>query len=228
MPDPTDREMLDIIERVLEIRSGRRALLSARRSRGRLFESYVFALLYESASMAGMKPVVMAPPATPNPRVIVLRAGNGRLASSSRPYAYIQVECHKSRRKLEVHLGVTYTGASRADHEVDISVIDHRKASVVRASRSSTAKATMLHSAYECKCYDKPPGLCLARQFAGVLTDCPGDTKAQFVTNADETESLRRFIRHRKGSDVTASLSPLRPSEANFITATASQMRKWR
>lgn len=103
------------------------------------------------------------------------RGGPGHIRPAGRPER--NAPCHflvvGSRRHLEIHLDIEHLGASNETHELDISVVDSRDASAVRALPRGGPFSARRCVALELKAYDEAamlsPGF--ARALFGVRSD---------------------------------------------------------
>lgn len=201
-----------------------------RNTRERAFEAYFFGLLVRAIRQVGgaASATITGIQSGPNPNLVVLRGGPGRLGSRAQDFAY--ADCVLDNKRFEVHVDVQYAGGSGAIHEVDLSIYDHKTAHSIRQSLGAPntfPASSKLIGAIECKFYDKDLGTHLGRTFVGLLDDCGILRFKVFVTNGNHSGLAKYFAVDRRPMRFF-DLSPTNVQmESDCVSWLVSELKKW-
>lgn len=158
------------IEQLLDLPAAHQLLQLNSNTCERAFEAYVFSLCCEAARRAGGTAELVGILSGVQPATVVFRGAPGGMASRDQDFVYAQ--CTLSQRRFEVHVDVEYQGTSGALHEIDVSICDEDHATAVRNTNATPkAKGHKLLMAFECKFYERSPGVALGRTFVGLVSD---------------------------------------------------------
>jgi len=218
-------ELTSAVQQLLAHPSANSVLQLNSNTQERAFEAYVFALCCEAVRRAGGTAVLRGIQSGPNPNPVVFRGAPGSIASKAQDFVY--ASCVLQGKEFEIHVDVEFAGASSASHELDVSIISKQLADRARHS-GVPPRGTGRHllGCFECKFYDKTPGVSLCRTFIGLVDDCPPARIAGFVSNKS-SESIRLYL-SPKGRPTAYVLTPLDAAgEDRFISAVEHALRKW-
>lgn len=219
-------DLLTAIRRLLGYPGVRRLLQLNNRRVERAYEAYVFSLLVEAVRSVGGRVDLVGINSGLNPRPLVFRGGPGSMGSRGDDFVYAR--CTLNDKHFELHVDVEYEGQSGANHEIDVSICDADHAQDVR-NAGNRAPRTNKHliGAVECKFYDTPPRVALARTFVGLLSDCTINRLDAFVANRT-TEQLEQYLSTGWAPEPFVDVSPRRRgAEERFIAYAAHVLRKW-
>jgi hypothetical protein len=171
---PTLSDLRTATERLLDLPNIAAVLQLNSQTRERAFEAYVFSLVIQAVRRVGLgsTAIIQGIQTGPNPQMIVMRGSPGRLGSNAQDFAYASSEL--ANKQFEVHAHVQYEGASKATHEIDISIYDHLAADRIGQAREAArtfSSISKLVGAIECKFYDSDLGTALGRTFVGLTDD---------------------------------------------------------
>jgi hypothetical protein len=129
-------------------------------------------------------------------------------------------------RHLLARLDV-YEGQSGANHEIDVSICESVHAQDVRQTGRSPRTNRYLLAAIECKFYQSPPGVALARTFVGLIKDCSPNRLNALVSN-QSSAGLDSFLSTTWAPKPFTDLSPLLPAAENRLIYYVEQaLRQW-
>jgi hypothetical protein len=153
-----------------------------------LFEVYVFTLVIQAAEAEGAQ-VSFRDVHGNTVTSLVLRTSPGHLASTSKPYTHALIE-FDGKPPLEAHVGIYVEGRSGRFHECDVAVVTHLEAETCRQASAKLGRqvpprkgSSRLILAAECKFYDTPLGLALARGQVGLQAELTRGSPSIFATN---------------------------------------------
>lgn len=188
------------------------------------YEAYVFGLCVEAVRRCGGS--IEYRNIANNQAPVLFRGGPGEIHSTHRNYSYAY--CAVGVKRFEIHVDVEFRGASKATHEIDVSIIDADHADKCRTG-TCDPKAAGLMAAFECKFYDDTLGIRLAREFVGALDDLGGSVRVRgLVCNEDGKPSTKDYLGKRNRPIPHLRLSPLHAdNEEIFIGALQAIIRQW-
>jgi hypothetical protein len=191
----------------------------------RAFEAYVLALCASAVKNLGGMATLTGIRTGQNPAVCVFRGGPGSMASRHQDFCY--VACVLRGKRFEIHVDVEYIGQSGASHEIDVSLYDADRAADVRSTLASPRTNHNLLVAIECKFYEAPPGVALARTFQGLLSDCSTNRFNAFVSNLGSRD-LEMYLAGKSRPDPYLDLTPLdSDAEERFVRSLEQTLKKW-
>ena len=221
----TKEEIKDAIDALLALSTTGQLLQLNSDTVERAYEAYVLSLCVEAVRRCGGTATLTGARSGPNPQVIVFRGAPGSMAAQSQDFCYI--DCTLGQKRFELHLDVIYEGQSGANHEIDVSACMGSHADDVRRSGRSPRTNKNLVAAFECKFYESPPGVALARTFVGLVRDCTQNRLNGFVSNR-ASSGLERFLSASWAPKPFTDLTPLSPeSEQRFIHNVEQALRQW-
>jgi|GEM_PF-940706 len=219
-------QLLTAIRKLLDLPATKQLLKLNSKTCERAYEAYVLSMCVEAVRRAGGSAELVGIKTGRNPKTIVLRGAPGDMAKDNQDFAY--ADCVLRAKRFEIHVDVEYQGTSGASHEIDVSLCDKAHCDAVRQT-GGTPKTTgdKLLMAFECKFYDKKPGVSVGRTFVGLVSDCGTLRMAAFVANL-ESDNLSRYLSKKSRPDPFLGLVPTdASSEELFINNVQQQLTKW-
>ena len=222
----TYQEAKDHLEQLLNLPATGQLLQLNSQTVERAYEGYVASLVAQAARDAGglaeLRGILSGVAA---PTTIVFRGGPGRMDSRDQDFCYFF--CQLNGHEFEIHLDVKYMGASKAVHEVDVSIFKHDPADRVRNDGGIPKASSALIMTFECKFYEDDPGAVLARTYVGLVQDCKGKRMNGFVANRSGL-NLRRYLSKTGRPKPFIDLVPGNAAaEARFTNSVAQELRTW-
>jgi hypothetical protein len=219
------QSLRESIDDLLRLNATGQLLRLNRNVREKAYEVYVFSLIAKAVESLGGSVEIYGINSGPNPPVLVFRGGPGQMWSTSDDFCYLL--CRLRQKRFEVHVSVTYEGQSAANHEIDVSIIEHAHADKSRRGGLFPRTNKNLVATIECKFYEANPGVVLGRTFVGLLSDCTSSRFQALAANRTST-GLESFLSKGNSPLNFTDLTPLnRKAEERFIGTLAQALKQW-
>ncbi len=186
----------------------------------KLYEIYVLSLLVRAFRMLNATIDVRDSRGHPTTR-LQFRLGGGRIYSPATAPGFILVRY--DGKDFEIQNGVRVKGNSGILHELDVSLIDHVKATKCRQNREDPSTKDVF-CLMECKFYGGDLDLPLGREFVGLAKEFSVHIRS-FSSN-EGSSSVARLVKKHGGFE-NFYLSPLNPNyvDGRFVPWLAEQLR---
>jgi hypothetical protein len=219
-------ELLDAVNTLLNLPSAQQLLVLNSNTCERAYEAYVLSLCVEAVRRAGGTARMKGILSGLDPSPVVFRGAPGSMASRNQDFAY--ASCALKGKRFELHVDVEYQGTSGAPHEIDVSMCDEDHAQAVRNTYGMPkTEGNKLLMAFECKFYDKTPGVTLGRTFVGLLSDCGALRLRGFVSNLPSDNLSLYFSMNRRPQPFLGLIPTDGESEDRFIRNVEQELRRW-
>ncbi|MBT2721458.1 hypothetical protein [Bacillus sp. ISL-46] len=217
MPSPTKREIIKKYRSLLtKLNSDKKMVGILRRKKiDSAYEVYIFSLILKAVKNISDDNKIKFRGIKSDPtKKIIFRGSPGKIHSTRYNYGY--AEFTYLEKTYEVHLDILYTGTSKVQHEIDISIIDKESANNAR-NKLENPNTRGLRVAFECKFYDKLE-IHLIRTFIGLLDDMGQVNFACFLSN-NKSDSIKQYCTGKKNRPFFFPLvTPLEPDfEIKFV-----------
>lgn len=146
-----------------------------------LYQGYVFGIILSAAWNEGASVFTKDAFGTTNPPRLLFRRSPGEIYGTTGPYAHAILE-FPDKPLLEVHVSIMVRGISQVSHECDVCVLYKEEADRCRTAMRDPECSQLLIAA-ECKQYDSPLKLDLARSFIGLASELQVEGDCYFIAS---------------------------------------------
>lgn len=218
-------ELITAVNSLLSLTAARRRLQLNSHTEERAYEAYIFSLCVKAVRELGGTVDIRGINSGSNPNPLIFRGSPGAIYSTTQNYGYAL--CEISGKQFEIHVDVQFRGSSTANHEIDVSFIDHVSSERCRVRREFPNMAGHLIGAIECKYYSGDPGVALARTFAGLISDSSSNRINAFVYNK-KSRGIQAFYSKLNSASGFFDLTPLeKKAEDRFVAHISNAIDKW-